>query len=88
VDGGVTGDGWAVVATKGHEMSGTQDIKDIRYQFTCISCKTSVLAALPDLREHGWLDISTHGNPNQWLCPSCGRGFTKTLPQHLVDSPA
>lgn len=57
-------------------MSKVPDVQDVNYRFTCRSCLVTVMATWPELIDHGWIDVSTHSKPNQWLCPACARGFT------------
>lgn len=49
----------------------------INYIFSCQKCGDTVTTTLPQLHKQGWIETSTFGNPNQWLCPACGRGFKK-----------
>lgn len=52
-------------------------VDDVRYVYGCAMCRTSVVATSLELFQWGWLDVSTHGNPNQWWCPACWRGWKK-----------
>lgn len=60
-------------------MSGPTYVGHVRYSFACSKdgCTEIVLATLPEMIEHGWIDISTHSTPNLWLCPTHGRGYVK-----------
>jgi hypothetical protein len=51
------------------------DVKDLRYEFRCLKCPTVVTGTLPEVEQHGWVDVSSLTHPNQWLCPSCSRGL-------------
>ena len=51
------------------------DVKDLRYEFSCLKCPTVVTGTLPEVERHGWVDVSTLTRSNQWLCPSCSRGL-------------
>lgn len=51
------------------------DVKDLKYEFSCLKCPTVVTGTLPELDQHGWVDLSTLEHPNQWLCPACCRGL-------------
>jgi hypothetical protein len=51
------------------------DVKDVHYEFSCLKCPLVVTGTLPEVERHGWVDVSSMSNPNQWLCPSCSRGL-------------
>jgi len=51
------------------------DVKELRYEFSCLKCPTVVTGTLPEVERHGWVDLSSMTHPNQWLCPSCSRGL-------------
>ena len=56
-------------------MSEPPDVKTVRYVFRCVRCDAEVSSTLPEIRAHGWIDVSTFGRPNRWVCPVHGRGF-------------
>ena len=59
-----------------HQKKKTRmDVKELRYEFSCLKCPTAVTGTLPEVEQHGWVDVSTLTHPNQWLCPSCSRGL-------------
>jgi Zn finger protein HypA/HybF involved in hydrogenase expression len=51
------------------------DVKELRYEFSCLKCPTLVTGTLPEVERHGWVDVSSMTHLNQWLCPSCSRGL-------------
>jgi hypothetical protein len=51
------------------------DVKDLRYEFSCLKCPTTVTGTLPEIEAHGWVDASSSIHPNQWVCPACARGL-------------
>lgn len=54
------------------------DVKELRYEFSCLKCPTMVTGTLPEVERHGWVDVSTLTHPNQWLCPTCSRGLLRS----------
>lgn len=52
------------------------DISKVLYIFECShgECGARVAATYRDVSAFGWLDLSTHGDPNKWLCPVHARG--------------
>ena len=51
------------------------DVKDLKYEFSCLKCPTVVTGTVPEVERHGWVDVSSLGSPNHWLCPACFRGL-------------
>jgi hypothetical protein len=51
------------------------DVKELRYEFSCLKCPTVVTGTLPEVERHGWVDVSTLTHVNQWVCPACSRGL-------------
>jgi hypothetical protein len=50
------------------------------WQCSRTGCDSKLTGTLRQLEQEGWIDISTHGNANQWLCPIHARGFRKATP--------
>jgi Zn finger protein HypA/HybF involved in hydrogenase expression len=64
------------------------DVKDLRYEFSCLKCPTVVTGTLPEVERHGWVDVSSMTHLNQWICPSCSRGLKPapdTARAHALD---
>jgi hypothetical protein len=51
--------------------------EETKFMVKCVRCPEGFVGSLSELHDNGWIEISTHGTPNQWLCPTHARGYQK-----------